>query len=294
MEFHAPLISRARETEKSHDRVGLFLICGKTVHKLCIVRYNSCITMKKDFKQLLEEKYNGKETAEYDADKKRLAKGEPLAYVIGSQPFLGLTIYLDSHPLIPRPETEWWTEQLLANLEVRPPLGGRTSKLQFLDLCAGSGAIGCAALAQLQNAHVYFGEIDAAHEATIQKNIQANNLDVSRAHICIGDLFEPFGDMKFDIIAANPPYIPDSRELPESVSGYEPALALRAGKDGLDVIRRIATEVPARLTPGGEAWIECDSAAAAAAAGLFTARGLSALIRADQYGHPRVIIARSI
>jgi len=260
--------------------------------------------MTRDEKWLFEEKYGGVATAEFEADKKRLAGGEPLAYVIGWQPFLGLKIYLDSRPLIPRPETEFWTEQLLAHVGTYD-----VPTLKFLDLCAGSGAIGCAALARLPNARVYFGEIDPAHEETIRKNIRENNLDESRADIRIGDLFEPFatnfscpysdlekwkyscgGNMKFDIIAANPPYVPADRALPPSVSKYEPAGALRAGGDGLDVIRRIAAELPPHLSEGGEAWIECDSAHAAAACALFAAEGFSAEIRNDQYGKPRVIV----
>jgi HemK-like putative methylase len=209
---------------------------------------------------------------------------EPLAYQIGNQPFLGLKIYLDSKPLIPRPETEWWTEQLLNHVGFRKPY------MTFLDLCAGSGAIGCAALARLPDAQVYFGEIDPAHESTILKNIRENNLDESRAHICIGDLFEPFGDMKFDIIAANPPYIPSNRELPASVVDYEPALALRSGTDGLDLIRRIATSVRCHLTECGVAWIECDSAHADTAHKLFEAQELHEEIRPDQYGVPRIIV----
>lgn len=212
---------------------------------------------------------------------------EPEAYRIGNQPFYGLTIHLDSHPLIPRPETEFWTEQLLAH--VRP----RRSYMRFLDLCAGSGAIGCAALKYLPHAQVYFGEIDSAHEATILKNIRANNLVNARADIRIDDLFEPFGDMRFDVIAANPPYIPEERELPASVADYEPSLALRAGPDGLAVTRRIALELPRRLAPGGVAWIECDSAHAAAACALFTTQGLHAEIRTDQYHKPRIIVVSS-
>jgi len=217
---------------------------------------------------------------------------EPLAYTIGDQPFLGLTIYLDSHPLIPRPETEWWTEQLLnQSKEVKP--------LYFLDLCSGSGAIGCAALKILPDAQVYFGEIDPAHKATILKNIRENNLDAARADVRIGDLFEPF-DMpaeggsafggKFDVIAANPPYIPEDRELPKSVADYEPSLALRAGADGLAIIRRIAIELPKHLTENGVLWLECDSSHAAAACELFKSQGLSAEIHNDQYDVPRVIV----
>lgn len=238
--------------------------------------------MTRDEQWLLEEKHAGKKTAAFEEDRKRLAHGEPLGFIIGWQPFLGLKIFLDSRPLIPRPETEWWTEQLLNK---------RTGQrgLRFLDLCAGSGAIGCAALARLPNARVYFGEIDPAHEATILKNIRENNLDESRAEVRIGNLFEPF-DMTFDIIAANPPYIPLGRTLDTSVADYEPSEALYAGEDGLELIRRIATDLPQKLAPGGEAWIEVDSAHAAMAAELFEEHGMRASIRTDQYGQPRIIV----
>lgn len=221
---------------------------------------------------------------------------EPEAYRIGDQPFLGLTIYLDSRPLIPRPETEWWTEQLIAHV------GRRTSNMKFLDLCAGSGAIGCAALKYLPQAQVYFGELDPAHEATIWKNIRENHLDASRAQVRIGDLFAPFDSsitftidekmepLRFDVIAANPPYIPEDRTLPVSVADYEPAVALRAGADGLALIRRIARSVRRRLAEGGVAWIECDHAHAEAARELFTTQGFRAEIRTDQYGRPRIIV----
>ncbi|MDO8407619.1 MAG: HemK/PrmC family methyltransferase [bacterium] len=259
--------------------------------------------MTHDEQWLLEEKYGGQEAAEYEVDKKRLVGGEPVAYVIGWQPFLGLKIYLDSKPLIPRPETEWWTEEMLRTMSEWSgrPKGGdpRTfargaEHFRFLDLCAGSGAIGCAALARLPNAQVYFGEVDPAHESTIWKNIRENNLNESRADIRIGDLFEPFTDIQFDIIAANPPYIPADRALPASVTDYEPTLALLAGEDGLSIIRRIAESLPKHLAQGGEAWIECDSSHAAAACELFAKQGFKAEIRTDQYGKPRIIVVQPI
>ncbi|KKW46812.1 MAG: Release factor glutamine methyltransferase [Parcubacteria group bacterium GW2011_GWB1_57_6] len=167
--------------------------------------------------------------------------------------------------------------------------GNRTHELHFLDLCAGSGAIGCAPLARLPNAQVYFGELDPAHEAIIRKNIRENGLDSSRADVRIGDLFEPLGTT-FDIIAANPPYIPSGRTLDASVADYEPSQALYAGEDGLAVIRRIAADLPQKLAPGGEAWIEVDSAHANAAASLFEKHGMRASIRTDQHGQPRIIV----
>lgn len=263
--------------------------------------------MTKDEKWLLEEKYRGVVTPLFETDCERLAKGEPLAYVIGSQPFLGLSIHLDSHPLIPRVETEWWAEQLFNTVIV--PKSGMPAKLKFLDLCAGSGAIGCGALAKLLHAEIYFGELNRAHKTTILKNIRENNLDETRAHVCIGDLFEPFratnfscpysdlekwkyscGDMTFDIIAANPPYIPSGCTLDTSVVDYEPHQALFSGADGLELICRIARELPPHLNPGGQAWIEVDSTHAAAACALFTDQGISASIRTDQYDKPRIVV----
>lgn len=239
--------------------------------------------MTKDEQWLLKEKYGGEKISEFTADRHRLSIGEPVAYVIGWQPFLDLRINLDSKPLIPRTETEWWTEQLLKETS-------STTHLKFLDLCAGSGAIGCAALARLPNAHVYFGEIDQAHKMTILKNIRENDLDESRASVHIGDLFDSFSNMQFDIIAANPPYIPTNRVLPSSVFDYEPSLALMAGKDGLDIIRRIVNELPKHLTITGTAWIECDSTTAGIVKGLVLAQNLHAKVRADQYGEPRVVV----
>ncbi len=260
--------------------------------------------MTKDERWLLEEKYGGEESPGYEADRKRLACGEPLAHVIGWQPFLGLKIYLDSRPLIPRVETEWWAGQMLQSEAVQQKMGvglglaARSahifccagSRLTFLDLCAGSGAIGCAALARAEGARVSFGELDPAHEPTILKNIRENHLDATRADIRIGDLFEPFAGMTFDIIAANPPYIPAGRTLPASVTDYEPALALFAGNDGLAIIRRIAAELSAHLAPGGKAFIEIDTAHAALACALFSARGFRAETLNDQFDRPRVLV----
>ena len=244
--------------------------------------------MGKEERQLLEEKYGGDAAAAgFTEDRARLAAGEPLAYVIGWQPFLGLSIYLDSKPLIPRPETEWWTEELIRHLKER--FGGST--LRLLDLCAGSGAIGAAVLAALPNARAAFGELRPEHAATIEKNLRAGGIDAARADVRIGDVFEPFAGERFDIIAANPPYIPEIRTLASSVAGHEPREALYADTDGLGVIRRIAADAAAHLNPGGELWMECDIANATAARDLLAAHGAQrAELRTYLYGRPRLAI----
>lgn len=277
--------------------------------------------MTKEEAWLLEEKYGGVEGAGFEEDKVRLAEGEPVAYVIGWQPFLGFKVYLDSKPLIPRPETEWWVENLVGEVLRRqkeesgesregvrlglaarsaPSRGSADSSFTLLDLCAGSGAIGCAILKNFPTAQVSFGEIDSAHEATIRKNIRENTLDEApysaeasrgkRADIRIGDLFAPFEGERFDYIAINPPYIPESRTLETSVTEHEPALALRSGEDGLDLIRRIAEELRRHLSPGGQAWIECDSEHAEAARELFAERRFTVRVEKDQFGRDRVLV----
>ncbi len=234
---------------------------------------------------VLEEKYGGKPAPGFEEDRRRLAAGEPAAYVIGHVPFLGLTIALASRPLIPRPETEWWTNELLEAVSKDVPL-------VFLDLCAGSGAIGCAALARLPKAQVYFGEIDRTHEAVIRQNIRRNGLDETRAHVGIGNLFEPFGNIRFDVVAANPPYVPQNRALDRSVMNFEPHAALFSGPDGLALLREIARELPRHLAPHAQAWIECDSAHAREARELFEMSGVNATISPDQHGAPRILMVR--
>lgn len=235
-----------------------------------------------DVEALVREKYAGDQDAEgVTADIARLSEGEPLAYVIGHQPFLGLSIGLGSHPLIPRPETEWWVEALCERIGDAP--------LRVLDLCAGSGAIGLALLKHCPNAHVSFAELVADHGALIQENIARNDLDASRATIRTGDLFAPFIGEQFDIIATNPPYIPEGRTLDASVTTYERREALYGGSDGLSVIRRIIEEAPRHTK---ELWMECDVDNVHEAARLMIqGKAHTTDVRTDQYGRPRLVVA---
>lgn len=240
-----------------------------------------------DIAHLIRDKHNSDTTADLTQDLARLASGEPLAYVIGWIPFLGLRIRLDSFPLIPRPETEWWTEVLVEHLKERNDLGN----FSLLDLCAGSGALGLAVLSKLKHAAVSFGELSPLHAALISMNIDTNSLDSDRATVRSGDLFASFENEKFDIIATNPPYIPTSRTLEECVTSFEPSEALFSGPKGLDIIERIITDAPDHLTPGGELWIECDTSNIEEAARHMKTVGFTGVeIRTDLYGRPRVVM----
>ncbi|MEK7100038.1 MAG: HemK/PrmC family methyltransferase [Patescibacteria group bacterium] len=243
-----------------------------------------------DVRALVRDKYGSLDAARaggLEEDLARLRAGEPLAYVIGWMPFLGLKIDLGSRPLIPRPETEWWAGELIQDLEKR----FKDKPFRVLDLCAGSGAVGLALLARFSRARVSFGEIEPAHIDTITENIARNHLDAARADVRRGDLFTPFFEERFDVIATNPPYIPSGRDLESSVTDYEPSVALYGGTDGLDLIRKIAKDAKNHLNPKGELWMECDSEHIESARELVREGGASTtLIRTDQYGRPRVVV----
>ncbi len=241
-----------------------------------------------DIAYLIRDKYDGDKTADIKEDLARLASGEPPAYVIGWIPFLGLHVRLDSLPLIPRPETEWWTEELCTHIKSTTIYDSACS---VLDLCAGSGVIGLSVLSKIPVAQVSFGELSPLHSALINVNIDENNLDTTRSRVRSGDLFEPYASEKFDIIATNPPYIPSNRTLEECVTSFEPSEALFSGPKGLDIIERIINEAPEHLNKNGELWMECDTDnIEAAAAHMKTCGFRDVEIRTDLYGRPRLVV----
>lgn len=222
-----------------------------------------------------------------EADLLRLQNGEPLAYVIGTQPFLGLTIHLDTRPLIPRPETEWWVEMLIQNITAKD----LTKPYRILDLCSGSGAIGCALLQALPNATVTFAEIDPVHVPLIKKNILANGLPLERTHVVVSDVWSGLTGETFDIIATNPPYIRTDRILEKSVTNFEPSRALFAGEDGLTVIREILKGSSEHLKEEGVLWLECDSEHADDVLALANKYTHSPTLHRDLYERPRLLVS---
>ena len=252
---------------------------------------------------LLREKYSGVESGAFIADCARLAAGEPLAYLIGHAPFLDCTIYLDSHPLVPRPETEYWVEKAVATIKssstrlnlVLEEGRGLTSSLHILDLCAGSGAVGVAVAKKIPEAHVTFAELDPTHLPTIEKNL-VSNVAINRyikledvSQFMASDLFSNLNsNVKFDFILTNPPYIDAAANtVDQNVTKHEPHLALFGGADGMEIIARIISEAPLYLTPAGQLWIEHEPAQVEAITQLAVENKFSVITHPDQYGVPR-------
>lgn len=228
---------------------------------------------------LLREKHNGEESPEFFTDLERLNKDEPLAYIIGNTPFLGTTIHLDSKPLIPRVESEYWLAQALQEHTDSTPLS-------VLDIFAGSGALGIAWGRHRPTDTITFAEIDQSHLSTIQKNIEANNLLHTR--VIQSDVWEHITGT-FDIILANPPYIPQDRTLPPSVHAYEPHTALFAGEDGALLITTFMSDLKKHLNPGGTLYLEHDLTQEPC---TLLPAGFTCEQRTDQYGVNRYIVAK--
>lgn len=203
---------------------------------------------------LLEEKYKGFESPDFFADLEKLESGTPLAYLIGNQPFLGTTILLDSKPLIPRPETEYFVDFFIKN-ELNPEI-----KSDILDIFAGSGCIGIGILHNTSNTHVDFAEIKDSHCVQIEKNLHVNNIEQNRYKIFQSDIFSNIPQKTYDHIIANPPYISLERKdtVEDSVLRHEDHLALFAENNGLFFIEKLLKESRKFLKETGTLYIECD------------------------------------
>lgn len=199
---------------------------------------------------------------------------EPEAYRIGHVPFLGTTIWLDSHPLIPRTETEWWVEKVLPEIK---------GSVRVLDLFAGSGCVGVAVLKHTE-AFVTFGEFDARHIPTIERNVR-ENANLSRAQIVQTDVWSRLSGT-FDFVLANPPYLSQARidRIEPSVLEHEPVGALFADDDGYALIEATLIGLQDHLAPKGQCWVEHEPEHAPRILVSAARLGLTATNNKDQYG----------
>ncbi|NLH00949.1 MAG: peptide chain release factor N(5)-glutamine methyltransferase [Clostridiales bacterium] len=169
----------------------------------------------------------------------RRLKGEPVAYITGDWEFYGIPISVTKDVLIPRIDTEVLVDTAITALK------GRKMDARVLDLCAGSGCIGCAIAKELPAAHVVLADKSRAALGVAKQNVLRNKLTPRVTCVEIDALSAPPMMLgSFDLLVCNPPYIPTSEldGLDESVKNYEPVLALDGGEDGLDFYRAILTK----------------------------------------------------
>ncbi len=230
------------------------------------------------------------ELEEYRSRVRRRLRREPLQYITGEAAFRTLVVSTDSRALIPRPETEVLVAQVLAWGRGRAPVSA-------LDVGTGTGAIALSLVAEGHFAPVVATDVSTAALALAREN--AERLGLAPAiEFRVGPLFDPVrADEAFDVIVSNPPYVAESdREtLPSEVRDHEPAAALFAGADGLDVLTALVDGAPEVLRPGGLLALEVGPGQAQSLAARIDAdpRYTGARVVQDLSGRPRIVLAET-
>jgi release factor glutamine methyltransferase len=229
------------------------------------------------------------ELSRYRALIKRRRVGEPIAYILGRREFYALPMLVDRRVLIPRPDTEVLVETALSGTRARHLYG------RMLDLCTGSGCVAIAFAKERPTWRVTASDVSADAASVARANVQRAGV-VRNLAVLEGDLFAPLPPgAQFELITANPPYIPsaDIAGLDADVRDFEPRLALDGGADGLSVTRRLVAEAQRFLRPGGMLALEGGFDQAPAVAQLLETAGFVDIARArDLAGIERVVSGR--
>lgn len=217
----------------------------------------------------------------------RRRDGEPVAYLTGLREFWGLPLAVSPAVLIPRPETETVVELALARLPV-------DRNLAVLDLGTGSGAIALAIAHERPCVQVLATDTSEDALATAQANAQ--RLGLANVRLLRADWYEGVPPARFDLIAANPPYVADNDpHLAEGDVRFEPRAALAPGGDGLGALRTIVGGARAFLAPEGTLIVEHGYDQSEAVRALFADAGLAEVVAArDLAGIPRVVSGRAL
>jgi ribosomal protein L3 glutamine methyltransferase len=180
---------------------------------------------------------------------KRIRLRMPAAYLLNRAYLQGIPFYVDKRVIVPR---SYLAELLYSDAFVgEEPLVDPAAVTSVLELCTGSGCLAVLACNIFPNAQVDAVDISKEALQVAEINVSEHGLQ-DRITLLKGDLFEPVGEKTYDIILANPPYVSAKSlaELPKEFS-HEPRLALAAGEDGLDAVRKILAEALAHLNPDG-------------------------------------------
>ncbi|OGT72500.1 MAG: protein-(glutamine-N5) methyltransferase, release factor-specific [Gammaproteobacteria bacterium RIFCSPLOWO2_02_FULL_57_10] len=235
--------------------------------------------------------------------------GEPMAYILGTRDFWTLTLHINRHVLIPRPETELLIETALSlvgaglpaikchaegpqDTESRAGLAPTGDVVRVADLGTGSGAIALALASERPDWQVI--ATDQSIDALLVASDNATRLGIRNVEFHRGNWCEALPAGQFDMIVSNPPYIdPDDPHLTQGDLRFEPPSALAAGDNGLADIRSICAQAVHRLKPGGWLLLEHGWQQGAAVTAILQESGFADVeTRKDLQGHDRVTLGR--
>jgi release factor glutamine methyltransferase len=197
---------------------------------------------------------------------KRRGQGEPLQHLLGTVEFCGQIFAIDKRALVPRPETEELVELLIAECESR-------SAIRIVDVGTGSGVIALSLAKKFPDAEIF--AVDISENALALAKENAAQLGLSgRVRFQKADLLENLSE-RFDLIIANLPYVSmNDRNLLAREVLHDPEVALFAGPNGDELVRRLIEQAPAHLNPKGLLALEI---------GLNQAEGLIEVLRRKNY-----------
>ena len=212
----------------------------------------------------------------------------PLQHITGEQDFMGYSLRVNEHALIPRQDTE--TLVLLAEEEIK-----KTNAKKVLDLCTGSGCIGISLFLRMKEAGrpIDVTLSDLSEEALAVAKENANLLNTN---ICFtkSDLFEEI-DSSYDVIVSNPPYIP-SHVIPglmPEVRDHDPMMALDGGEDGLFIYRKLIPQAYERLQDKGSLFLEIGYDQGGSVSLIMREAGFNGVtVAQDLAGNDRVVYGR--
>ena len=210
------------------------------------------------------------------------ASHQPLQYLTGVSYFRHLEIQVGPGVLVPRPESELLVQAVLDHIK------DASETVSVVDLGSGSGALALAISTENEKTRVIAVEKDPAAIEWLKKNVARINEQV---RIVESDVVDALEDVKCDVVIANPPYVPDSQELPRDVADHEPAAALFGGPTGLDIPGRFIDTASRLLKEGGFFAIEHTEDQGDAIASLLSANFINIMAHRDLTQRPRYTTA---
>ncbi len=231
-----------------------------------------------------EQVLSPSERSYFESVLERRVMGEPVAYILGTRDFWTLTLRVNRHVLIPRPETELLVETALALVT--------TQEACIADLGTGSGAIALAIASERPVWKVV--ATDMSGDALTVASDNASQLNIVNVEFRQGSWCDALPPHLFDLIVSNPPYIDAAdAHLTQGDLRFEPRSALVAADDGLADIRTLCSQAPQRLKPGGWLLLEHGWTQGPTVAAILQSSGLEAVrTLKDLNGNDRVSLGR--